>query len=157
MKNALLFFSVLLLRAPILGQSTDQENLEKYWQYRDRYRQQFTKIGSEQGESLPLKSRQYQSDQSNMVDDGNGNMVPAYSIGGNLQNGNAFRIWDNTIEHGYYLMMLASEYELLRRDDQDLTALAAPDLIDKLSTSPEGASHPHIQHQFLSCTDEFTE
>jgi hypothetical protein len=58
-----------------------------------------------------------------LVDDGNGNLVPAYTIGGNLQNGNAFQIWDNTIEHGYYLMVLATEYELLSRDGQDLTAV----------------------------------
>ena len=93
------------------SQSIDQVNLEKYWQYRDRFRQKFSKIGAEQGESITIKAWQYQSNQTAL----DGNWDPQFMADGNLQNGNAIRTWDDIIEHGYYSMVLATEYELLSR------------------------------------------
>ena len=76
-----------------------------YRQPEQKYR---TKIGAEQGESLVIKARQI-------------NELGLDSLP--LRNGHAIIAFDDMIEHGYYLMVLATEYELLKNSGQDLTAV----------------------------------
>ena len=49
----LLCFQNLL---PVCAQ-TEQENMERYWNYRDRYKKWFIKIGKDAGESINLMQK----------------------------------------------------------------------------------------------------
>ena len=56
MKKQLLakMFSILFVAVCCLGSKaqTEQENLKKYWNYRDKFQKQFVRIGSAQGNSI---------------------------------------------------------------------------------------------------------
>lgn len=91
----------------ILSQ-TDQYNLEKYWKFRNTFREQFIKIGDQQGESLPANS-----------------LKPLDCIN-NIPYGDGFgeMHWgDGTIRHGHYLALLATEYRLLKNSGEDVTGV----------------------------------
>jgi hypothetical protein len=103
MKTTLTLIAVLLSKV-ILCQSVDQENLEKYWKYRDQLRKRFMKIGVFPGESIPasaiIPNRQYgQADQTT---------------------GSIIQWRDATISLGYYWIVLATEYKLLSENGQDV-------------------------------------
>lgn len=48
-----LLITVGLMVHGIFFAQTDQTNLEKYWKFRNAFREKFVKIGAEPGESLP--------------------------------------------------------------------------------------------------------
>ncbi len=53
-------YSILLLMLVIAIRAvcqTPDENLDKYWKYRDRLRKDFLKIGDDHGESIPMSAR----------------------------------------------------------------------------------------------------
>jgi hypothetical protein len=80
---------------------TQDENLSKYWKYRDRLRKDFTRIGSQEGNSIPICSR-----------------AIGFAYSGaplNENNEKQSRIWyqDANIYLGHYLAVLATEYKLL--------------------------------------------
>lgn len=56
MRTKLTLIIVALLRLSALAQS-DEINHRKYWYYRSRLCNDFMKIGSQQGESLPMSTR----------------------------------------------------------------------------------------------------
>lgn len=90
----------------LLGQ-TDDYNLEKYWRMRHRFVEEFIKIGPNQGESLPAGRRK-----------------PCHTIDNTNFSATCFgeMHWgDGTMRHGYYLTMLATEYALLQKNNQDVT------------------------------------
>ncbi len=73
---------------------TQVENHKKYWEARDRFRKYFTKIGNEQGESIPLDTRRHV-----------GSILPIHA-------------GDATSYLGQYIAVLAAEYKLLKNDTQ---------------------------------------
>ena len=56
MKTKSLFLLVLgaICTLNSVSQTTDELLLEKYWQYRERTRRHFVKVGKENGESIPI-------------------------------------------------------------------------------------------------------
>jgi hypothetical protein len=99
MKHVLFMIAALL----VLNSSaqTPQENLDKYWKYRDRLRKNFLKIGDLAGESIPLSSRSIGFAYSGAPANANGDLPS--------------RIYyqDATIYLGHYLAVLATEAKLL--------------------------------------------
>jgi len=86
----------LLLPRQSLAQTQNEQNLKKYWENRDRLRKYMVKIGPLQGESIPIRQRDRQT-----------NSV----------------IWsDATSYMGYYIAVLASEYKLLKDANKSTTA-----------------------------------
>ena len=55
--NRNILIAVCLLYALIVPAQSSQENLEKYWNYRDRFKKYFVKLGSDAGEGLQLTQR----------------------------------------------------------------------------------------------------
>lgn len=80
---------------PSTAQSNEQ-NLKKYWENRDRLRKFFVKIGPNQGESIVANIRDRAM--------------------------NTMRWADATSQLGWYIAVLASEYQLLKRDGQPTQA-----------------------------------
>jgi hypothetical protein len=84
----------------IYGQ-TSEENLNKYWKYRDKLRKDFLKVGFEAGNSIPMCAR-----------------AIGFAYSGaplNDEDLKPSRIWyqDANIYLGHYLAVLATEYKLL--------------------------------------------
>ncbi len=92
MKRLFVVFFLLFFPYSITAQ-TEQENLAKYRHYRQRFNQYFMYIGDRPGESLVVCAR-------------NRDFKPQLSYG---QHG---------IHFGYYLGVLATEYDLLMRNEQ---------------------------------------
>jgi hypothetical protein len=104
MKKNLIVLVLMSLMANMYCQNIDQENLEKYWKYRDQLRKRFMKIGTAKGESIPasviIPNRQY-----GQIDQSTGSIVQ----------------WrDATITMGYYWIVLAIEYKLLSENYHDV-------------------------------------
>ncbi len=97
-KHYLLSLIFLAFYFQICAQS-GSDNLDKYWAYRDRLRQNFLKVGSDQGESVPMSARA---------------IGFPYSTGDVLTS----RVYwqDATIYLGHYLSVLATEIKLLLTD-----------------------------------------
>jgi hypothetical protein len=99
MKNAL---TIIICFIATLGKSqTPEQNLDKYWHYRDRLRKNFLKIGPLEGESILMSARSIGFAYSGAPVNSNGN--------------NPSRIYyqDATIYLGHYLAVLATECKLL--------------------------------------------
>jgi hypothetical protein len=90
--------------SPLFAQ-TDQENLDKYWAYRDRLVRNFLKVGKEQSESLPMAARRIDFTTYAETDDGI------------LES--SFYWQDCNIYLGHHMAVLATEYKLLLNADQD--------------------------------------
>lgn len=112
MKNKLfaLLTGLLSVHAVAAQVSWDLEN--KYWTYRDRYRNYFTKIGSEAGESQSAAIVEELGATSLNFKIINGQEV-------STSNPNTYTMkvgyGDAVIDQGWYMMVLASEYWLLKR------------------------------------------
>jgi hypothetical protein len=87
-----LVFIFFLFQTVVTAQ-TEQENLDKYWHYRQRFNQYFMYVGDKPGESLVVCTR-------------NRGLKPQLCYG---QHG---------VHFGYYLGVLATEYQLLMRNNQ---------------------------------------
>lgn len=103
MKTTITILALLLAKV-LFCQTIDQENLEKYWKYRDQLKKRFMRIGIDKGESIPasviIPNRQYgQADQTT---------------------GSIIQWRDATITLGYYWIVLATEYKLLSENEQDV-------------------------------------
>lgn len=94
MKKQLLLvvMAVLCLCPKPSNAQTNEQNLKNYWENRDRLRKFFVKIGPNQGESMVANIRD--------------------------RTGNTMRWADGTSQLGFYIAVLATEYELLKRDGQ---------------------------------------
>lgn len=93
MKHKLLLvaMAVLCLLPKLSSAQSPDANLKKYWENRDRLRKFFVKIGPNQGESIPANIRD--------------------------RTKNNMRWSDATSQLGWYIAVLATEYELLKRDN----------------------------------------
>lgn len=92
----------------ILFSQTPNDNLKKYWYYRERLVNDFLKPGTLQGHSLPAGSRWHQNQ-------------PQILWG------------DETVELGWYIAVLATEYKLLQLNGQS-TAQTKKELFYALET-----------------------
>lgn len=117
MKKAfLIIVTFLFLQQPIhvAGQS-EAENLKKYWEYRDRLRKNFVLIGK--GEGNGMCASNIDNVPANHGAELTGNPWPNT----NVQYG--YRRWgDGLAQHGEYLIVLATEYRLLKNEGLDVTA-----------------------------------
>ena len=108
MKNRFLIVVLGLLSSVALAQS-DQQNLDKYWKFRASFKKDFIRIGELQGESLPMGRRWFWKTP-------NFDSTEFGEPRGKLYWG------DGVIRHGHYVGFLATEYALLKRNNQDVTA-----------------------------------
>lgn len=99
---ALCLIGISLSKAQV--SQTENELQKKYWNYRDRYKKHFTKIGREQGESVPI-SLWYKTQNC-----------------GDFQGGQ-IKMGDAMAMHGDYMCLLATEYYLTKKQGGDLTAI----------------------------------
>ncbi len=99
----LIFTGFLIVTLATFHAQSDQDNLDKYWKYREILKTKFVKIGSGDGCSIPMACR-----------------VPGYAFGGTTDPVGTQLQWkDATITLGYYLIALATEYKLLDGSGQD--------------------------------------
>jgi hypothetical protein len=111
LKNLLILF-VLILRISSLESQISKELENKYWTYRDRFRNYFTKIGEFAGESQTAASIHQFEKTSDSFRRINGietkvNSRKKYTL--------QVDYGDAVIDQGWYMMVLASEYWLLKR------------------------------------------
>jgi hypothetical protein len=90
--QSFLWYCCLCTYLPLMAQ---QSNMQKYWNYKDRFRKDFVKIGKAQGESIPFTSR-----------------VIGMAYAGD-STGSRIYLTDATIYIGHYLTMLAMEHQNL--------------------------------------------
>jgi hypothetical protein len=79
---------------------TIQDNHRKYWWYKSRLNNDFVKVGTGDGESMPFNQRGY-----------NGQGL----IGANAD----LSVGDGAATLGYYIALLATEYALLKKNNQN--------------------------------------
>lgn len=91
---------------------TDQQNLEKYWKFRNTFREQFVKIGPLPGESLPAGALK-PCDCVDDLDESQDGTIWGATCYGEMHWG------DGMIRHGHYLGLLATEYRLLKNSGED--------------------------------------
>ena len=115
MKYYLLSACCFLALGPSLPAQVNQELENKYWTYRDRYRNYFTKIGYEAGESQSAASI-YQSSVQSL----NYKLKNKQELATGQQNTYLMAVdyGDAVIDQGWYMMVLASEYWLLKNKNQ---------------------------------------
>jgi hypothetical protein len=140
MKTRLLIFAVLILCSlqPLFSQEeTYRQNLEKYWYYRERLKNDFiyyTGNADIPGSHQPAENRTYY---------GNGSDYIVFA--------------DGTYELGYYIGMLALEFKLLKDNGQDTSetelelnfALSAYDRLDRNAEPCFNNSNPDWNGFFL--------
>lgn len=109
MKRRQLFFFFMLLE--ILSYSQDYVTLHnRYWYYRTRLRNDFMKVGLTNGCSIPMEER---GDGYNPL-----NSNPPFDFS-NSNSGEQGKWGDAMGELGYYIGVLATEYNLLSRNNQE--------------------------------------
>ncbi|MFM9986416.1 MAG: hypothetical protein ACKVOK_14345, partial [Flavobacteriales bacterium] len=106
MKKITLVCAALVAIVFELFSQTAQENLDKYWAYRERLKKNFLKIGNDNGESIPISARSIGS---------------AYAGAPLIDGYEPSRIYfnDPTIYLGHYLWVLATEYKAFDMNGQD--------------------------------------
>jgi hypothetical protein len=109
--------SLLILVSFFLSNSSfgqnDSLNQIKYWKFRNNFVEKFIKIGPEQGESLPAGALVPAACIDNIASDGTDPSKYKYTEYGEMHWG------DGMIRHGHYLALLATEYALKKKYDQD--------------------------------------
>jgi|GEM_PF-2153932 len=110
MKHLLVSVGLLFCTGPLFAQTT-QLNQEKYWKFRNSFKEKFVKIGPLNGESLPAGMLKPFDcvDTYDDIEDGSGMGATPY---GEMHWG------DGMIRHGHYLTLLATEYRLLKNNGQ---------------------------------------
>ncbi|MCE9539874.1 MAG: hypothetical protein K8R85_11745, partial [Bacteroidetes bacterium] len=93
-KYNIAFLLCLFLNMPLIISQTNDLNLQKYWHYRYRLTHYFMVVGDGNGESLPADIR-------------------------NLYNGGRLHFGETPVQLGYYLGVLATEYHLLKNNNQN--------------------------------------
>src|SRR4051794_24641874 len=106
MKKYIFLIILIFISAGTYAQVSDPYgNLEKYWYYRYRLVNDFTKIGNNVGESMPAQQRCL----------GKAAKSDALGEGGYLK-------WaEGTIDLGNYMQMLATEYHQLENNGYSTT------------------------------------
>jgi hypothetical protein len=116
---------VLMLFQFIVGinaQVTEKDLAETYWKYRDRFRKSFISIGKLSGQSIPIEQIRYEypvpvipPQNINLTSDDIDKLI-------NLKGRISFS-GDEGMDIGYYLVMLATEYHLLKNEGGNLTGV----------------------------------
>jgi len=106
----ILIISLALFNFNLAYMQTDAKNQQKYWKFRNSFRQDFIRIGLNDGESLPMGRRGF----GKCIDNTNPYVKQKY---GQLYWG------DGVIRHGHYIGFLATEYRLLKNQGKDVTAV----------------------------------
>jgi len=116
MKHYLLSVGMFLCSCVSFAQ-TPELNLEKYWKFRNTYKEKFMKIGGNLGEGLPARAvipyGCYDSWDASV--DGTSTGTSMYGM---------MKWGDGMIRHGHYLTLLATEYRLLMNNGQTQQAQA---------------------------------
>jgi hypothetical protein len=101
LKRALSIF--LCIITCTLSSQNDLENHKKYWYYKSHFNNDFIKVGLGAGESIPFNERSSGANKS----------IPSFS--------NKLHTGDGTARLGLYLSVLATEFRLLKDNNQDVT------------------------------------
>ena len=105
----LLFLFFYLISFKLTFSQTPEFNLQKYWFYRERFKNFFVSIGTEPGQSLAVSMMTEGEECSpNLV---NPNSTPI--------TGNTFRLDDLPVHQGWYIGVLATEYALLKQHNRN--------------------------------------
>lgn len=106
------FLLIISLYFDLAECQVNKELENKYWTYRDRFRNYFTKIGGEAGESQTAATIHQFEKTSDLYRRVNGQEV-------SVTNPKKYMLQvdygDAVIDQGWYMMVLASEYWLLKR------------------------------------------
>ena len=99
------------------SQTSEEELLKKYWNYRDRFKKQFVTIGAGVGKSINIANI------DNNPANGNPSWANTTGIDGlpGIANIHGYRKWgDATAMQGDYITVLATEYKLLKDAGKDV-------------------------------------
>lgn len=94
---------------------TEQENLKKYWNYRDKLQKHFVRIGT--GESKSICFSNIDDTPVNSEGGWSNTATPTNQVYGYKRSGDAMTL------HGDYIAVLASQYKLLKDQGKDVTAV----------------------------------
>lgn len=149
MKKNLLKTILLALFSVQLFAQTEQANHEKYWNFREKFKRHYLKIGNLDNIGNPLFGTSIPIENRDTVNTGCGG------------SGKRMRWGDATLHQGYYIAMLATEFELLRRAGSNYTvslnelyyAITAVNRLDEYAESylnyPNGSLLPNKNGFFL--------
>lgn len=115
-KIGLLILFIVIAGVDGFGQqSQDYLNHTKYWLYRARLRNDFTLVGTGQGMSIPMQQRgiEYSPYQQGST------YLWNFDSNKNNTDGQTAKWGDSLGDIGYYIGVLATEYELLRSNGQN--------------------------------------
>lgn len=107
MKNIILLIIWLILICTNIRAQGEYNNLRKYWYYKTKLNNDFTKVGLNRGESMPFNERGYTT-----KDNAEPNQPD------NITYTQSFKLGDGTSTLGYYIATLATEYYLLKQNGQ---------------------------------------
>ena len=102
--NTLLLSSFFITFININAQSVETLRHKKYWYYKTRFNNDFIKIGTEDGASLPFNQRGWRD------------QPPPF-----INHSEQIKAGDASAQLGIYLGVLATEYRLLKNKGQDVT------------------------------------
>lgn len=106
-----LFALILFTNLDCVSQTTDQIAQDRYWTYRNRLKKYFIKIGTYPGYSIPI----YEHD----IGKGDNSYYNGDYTTGNGANGGMIKFGDAPEAIGNYLILLATEYKLLKLEGKD--------------------------------------
>ncbi len=90
------------------GQNTQEEDIHrKYWFYKSHFNNDFIKIGLDSGESIPFNERIAKHSNSG-------------ADGGDMHEAPKLHAGDGSARLGIYLSVLATEFQLLKNNNQDV-------------------------------------
>jgi hypothetical protein len=116
MKHLLVSVGLLFCTGMSIAQ-TPELNQEKYWKFRNSFREKFIKIGNGKSESLPAGAV-LPLDCIDTYDVNQDGTPPSTTKYGEMRWG------DGVIRHGHYLTLLATEYRLLKNNGETAMAQA---------------------------------
>ena len=129
---------------------TESDNLKKYWNYREKYKKNFIKIGPNKGEGINIANIDTMS--SNIAGETGYNWI-------NMHPQHGYKRWGDAMAmQGDYISVLSTEYKLLKDAGKSTLALQnelyyAINAIDRLDGQAEiyygGVSSPPIFNGFF--------
>jgi hypothetical protein len=112
--NKFFLFLALNFSIPIFSQSPEF-NLQKYWFYRERFKNFFVSIGTQPGQSLAVAMiAEGENCGPNLVNPNSQDITVDFNNGEGT-----FRLDDLPVHQGYYIGVLATEYALLKQHNRN--------------------------------------
>jgi hypothetical protein len=117
MKNLFLksIIGVIMFVSIAKGQTPDDYNLKKYWNYRDKFQKYFVKLGKNPGNGINISN--IDNIPGNISNGGWANTPP---IAGATALHGYKRVGDAMVLQGEYLGVLATQYRLLKDAGKDV-------------------------------------